>query len=70
MVLESIPFGLKPGDVGRRGEMPERNSSISEAEWARGRRSRVDSSRKVPCPVKKQNLKGRSDKMGIRVLKS
>ena len=49
-------FELNVGN-GRRGERPERNSSISEADWVRGRKSTEDSSRKVPCPVKKQNLK-------------
>ena len=47
---------------GRRGEIPERNSSISETDWVHGRRS-VDSSKKVPCPVKKQNLKGKCERM-------
>lgn len=45
---------------GRRGEMPERSSSISETDWVRGKKSTVVSSKKDPCPVKKQNLQGRS----------
>ena len=43
---------------GRRGEMPERSSSISETDWVRGKGSTVVSPKKFPCPVKKQNLRG------------
>jgi hypothetical protein len=45
---------------GRRGEMPERSSSISDTDWVRGKGSTVVSPKKFPCPVKKQNLQGRS----------
>lgn len=67
-----ISFGLNAsvGVSGRRGEVPERNSSISEAEWARGSRLTADSSRKVPCPVKKQNLKEGSEEMVSPQLKN
>jgi hypothetical protein len=56
-VVGAISFVLIVVVYGKRGEWPERNSSISEADWVRGRRSTVDSSKKVPFPVKKQNLK-------------
>lgn len=59
MVDGAISFVLNVVAHGRRGEMPERSSSISETDCVRGgRRSTVDSSKKAPCPVKKQNLKG------------
>ena len=48
---------------GRRGEIPERSSSISETDWVRGKRSTLVSSKKDPCPVKKQNLQGRNKKV-------
>ena len=50
---------------GRRGEIPERSSSISETDWVRGMRSTVESSKKVLCPVKKQNLQRRSKNLSI-----
>ena len=50
---------------GRRGEMPERSSSISETDCVRGNGSTVVSPKKFPCPVKKQNLQGRSEKLSM-----
>lgn len=50
---------------GRRGEMPERSSSISETDWVRGKGSTVVSLKKFPCPVKKQNLQERSKKLNM-----
>jgi hypothetical protein len=47
---------------GRRGEMPERSSSISETDWVRGKESTAVSPKKFPCPVKKQNLQRRKSK--------
>jgi len=55
-IIELKSFELNVGN-GRRRERPGRNSSISEADWVRGRKLTGDSSIKVPCPVKKQNLK-------------
>jgi hypothetical protein len=52
---------------GRRGEMPERSSSISETDWVRGKGSTEVSLKKFPCPVKKQNLQGRKgENMSMR----
>ena len=61
VVVEAISCVFIVVVYGNRGEWPERNSSISEADWVRGRRSTVDSSKKVPFPVKKQNLEGKDE---------
>jgi hypothetical protein len=63
--VETVVGVLNVVVKGRRGEMLKRSSSISETDWVRGMWSTVESSKKVLCPVKKQNLQGRSKKLSM-----